>query len=119
MVKEQFHPLEDIKLKLSFHQSYSNNNLSVTMGEFDFNNKTKTAHWCINKLDRDTNCTLKGNLNCENNEPIILSFFCRIDKFSVTGGSVTKVSISKNPKNLNIYKGGKNTTFIRNLEIII
>jgi hypothetical protein len=118
-VKEQIHPLEDLKLRLNFHSSYNNSNLSVTTGDFDFNNKTKTAVWSINKLDRDANATLKGNLTCESSEPVVLSFSCRIDKYTVTGGSVSKVSISKNPRNFNIYKGGKNTTYIRNLEMII
>jgi hypothetical protein len=119
-VREQHYPLEDVRIKLTFPQHYTNSNLSVTNGDFEFNNKTKVAIWNINKLEKDSNTALKGNLNAENTaEAIILSLSARIDKYSVTGGSVTKVVISKNPKNLNIYKGGKNTTYIRNLEIII
>jgi hypothetical protein len=117
-VKEQYYPMEDIKLKLNFHNSYTNTNLSVTSGDFEFSNKTKTAIWSIAKLDKDSNCVLKGSLNSDGGEPIVLSLSGRIDKYSVTGGSVTKVVISKNPKNINIYKGGKNTTVIKNLEII-
>ena len=117
-VKDTYHIIEDIKIKLKFPNSYTNSNLSVNVGDFEFCQNQKIANWTIQKIDKDSLPTLKGNLNTEEVSPIILTLSCKIDKYSISGGSVSKVVISKNPKKLNVYKGGKNSTYIKNLEII-
>lgn len=119
-VKEAFAPIEDINLKVYFPQSSQNSNLSVNLGEFEFNAKESVGYWTIPKFDKGgVTATLKGNLFTESQNPsCVLQLSCKIEKFSVTGGGITKVNISKNPKNLSFYKGGRNTTYISNLEMI-
>jgi len=60
-----------------------------------------------------------NNLNC------VMNFSCNIDQYSVSNGKVkiviiikvSKVTILKNTKGHNIFKGAKCTTRINNLEI--
>ncbi len=117
-VKDTHHIIEDIKIKVKFPNSYSNSNLSVNQGDFEFCQTQKIAIWNIQKIEKDTIPTIKGNLITDEVSPIILTLSCKIDKFSISGGSVSKVVISKNPKKLSVYKGGKNTTYVKDLEII-
>jgi len=80
--------------------------------------------WRIAKLDKDNNSNVKmiGNLfsdiNIANNVNCFLNMTCTIDKFSISGGKVTKVTITKNSKNNTIYKGEKSKTIIKSLEMI-
>ncbi len=110
-------------MKVFFPKGFNNSNLSVTTGEFDYDVDTNIAIWRINKLDKDNNSNVKmtGNLQSDCNNEInancILNIKCIIDKFSISGGKVTKVTITKNPKNITIYKGEKSRTVIKSLEI--
>lgn len=119
-IREQIYLISDIRIKILVPENYTNSNLSVSTGDFEFDNKEKRAIWKIAKLDKEiSSASLKGNLITDNNiASSVLSLSCQIDKFSVTGGAVTKVSVTKNPKNINIYKAGKCVTHIKNLEII-
>lgn len=130
-VRDVFYPLDDLNVKIYFPENFSNSNLSVSIGEFEFGSsnsvdslkiKEKNASWNINRLDKASVATLKGQLvfdsqtNCSTN--CVLVFSCKIDKFSVSGGSISKGTITKNPKNLEIGKKGRNFTIIKNLEIV-
>jgi hypothetical protein len=131
-IRDMFYPLEDIEIKILVPENYNNSNLSVNIGEFEFKQKSenknvseKAAIWTIPKLDKNFSATLKGNLATDKNilshcsSSCVLAFSCKIDKFSLTGGQVTKGTITKNQKNYEIGKKGKNITYIRKLEIII
>ena len=109
-------------MKVYFPKGFSNSNLSVSLGEFEYDTDNHSAVWKINKIDKENNIVLKGNLsnNTSNNlfGNCVLNMRCTIDKFSVSGGRVTKVTITKNTKNHNVYKGEKSKTFVKNLEMI-
>ena len=130
-IGDVFYPIEDVEINIFFPQNYTNSNLSVNLGEFEFNQKSenkliseKSALWNLSKLERNVSATLKGNLtvdkNCltHNASSCVLVFSCKIDKFSSIGGHVTKGTISKNPKNYDIAKKGKNITIVKKLEIV-
>jgi hypothetical protein len=128
-VRDLFFPLEDVNIKIAFPENFQNSNLSVNIGDFDFRNDTKMskeALWNISKLEKGVTAALKGNLIIDNsnntitqnNHSCVLIFSCKIDKFSISGGAVTKGTITKNPKNLDISKKGKNVTYIKNIEIV-
>jgi hypothetical protein len=145
-VRDMVFPLEDVRIMLNFPENFQNSSLSTNIGEFDFekeisylSNKSnegrgRAAYWNISKIDKDQIATLKGNVThmlmqqkkedkipfplSKINTSSVLTFACKIDKFSLIGGGVNKVVISKNPKKLDIFKGGRNNTFIKNLEIV-
>lgn len=130
--------MEDVKIKVFFPPNFQNSNLSVNTGEFEFspnNSNEKFAWWNINRIEKETAAALKGNLvinqqekisaknketgnNSNNTLSCVLIMSCKIEKFSLSGGKVSKVFISKNPKKLNVYKGEKTSTIIKNLEIV-
>lgn len=131
-VKETFYELLDLQIKLHFPDFYQNSNLSSNLGEFEFDSKQfkvviilfKVGRWTIPKIDKSTGAaTLKGSLSIDeskfNDKKIILSLSCFIDKFSLSGGKVEKLFIKKDPANLKFFKGTKNITQIRCLELII
>lgn len=120
MVKDSYIPIDDIQMKVYFPPSSLNSNLSVTTGDFEFNSKESCGYWTISKIDKTgVSAVLKGNLTVDAaNTSCVLQFSCKIEKFSATGGGITKVSISKNPGNVNFYKGGRQITKIKNLEMI-
>jgi hypothetical protein len=122
-VRETHYPLEDVEIRICFPEGFQNSNLSVNLGDFEFkgqNSDAVTAKWMISKLDKGTSAILKGNLIGENTgfSNCILLLSCKIDKFSISGGSVTKGTITRNPKNLDISKKSRNYTLLKNLEII-
>lgn len=111
-------------MKVFFPKGFTNSNLSVSMGEFDFNTSSGIATWKISKFDKDnSNIKMVGNLNSNNpsmsniNGNCALDFKGIIERYSISGGRVTKVTITKNSKNLKIYKGEKSKTVVKNLEI--
>lgn len=122
-VKEIFYQLEDVKIKILFPKSIENSNLSANFGDFEFDAKENIGIWRLPKVERNNNSnlvTLKGNLINKDvlKEDIktVLNMSCKIDKFSLTGGSVTKVNIVSDNQNIN--KKGKNYTLIKSLEIV-
>ncbi len=125
-VKDVYYPLEDVKIRVLFPEGFQNSNLSVNIGEFEFvvarseKSGKVYAKWTLNKLEKGSNAFLKGNLIGENNGlcSCVILFSCIIDKFSITGGAVTKGTITKNQKNQEISKKGRNFTQIKNLEIV-
>jgi hypothetical protein len=124
MVRDSFYAVEDVEMKVFFPKGFNNSNLSVSMGDFDFNTTNGIATWKINRFDKDNN-NIKMIGNLMSNNPLInnvngnctLDFKGIIERYSISGGRVTKVTITKNTKNLNIYKGEKSKTVIKNLEI--
>jgi len=130
-IKDTFFPIEDVEIKILFPVNFSNSNLSVNIGDFEFKQRTenkvfleKAAIWTFSKLDKNVLATLKGNLNVDKNSSsqvstlCVLSFSCKIDKYSLTGGQVTKGTITRNQKNQDVSKKGKNMTYVRKLEIV-
>jgi hypothetical protein len=131
-VREAFYPLDDIFVQIFFPDGFLNSNLSINMGEFEYtvgknkdpsiigNFSSTYATWSIPRLEKSVSANLKGNLITENSQSVncVLVFSCKIDKFSVSGGAVTKGTITKNPKNIDISKKARNFTFIKNLEIV-
>jgi hypothetical protein len=130
-IGEVFYPLEDVEIKIFFPQNYNNSNLSVNVGEFEFNQKSenkivseKSALWNLSKLEKNALATMKGNLTVDKNcmtynaSSCVLVFSCKIDKFSSIGGHVTKGTITKNQKNYDVAKKGKNITYVKKLEIV-
>jgi len=111
-------------MKVFFPKGFNNSNLSVSMGEFEFNTSNGMATWKINRFDKENNnIKMVGNLTSNDtsvnnvNGNCALDFKGIIDRYSISGGRVTKVTITKNTKNLKIYKGEKSKTVIKNLEI--
>ncbi len=132
-VKDTFYELVDLNVKLHFPEFYDNSSLSANIGEFEFDNKdrqkvnfilSQIGRWNITKLDKSTGAaTLKGNiaidLNKFNDKKIILVLSGTIDKYSITGGKIEKLFIKKDPANSKFFKGTKNITNIKNLELVI
>jgi hypothetical protein len=84
----------------------------------------KIAKWVIPKVDKTLGAAiLKGSLTIDENKftdkKIMLSLSGLVDKYSVTGGKVEKLFIKKDPANLKFFKGTKNITYIKSLELII
>ncbi len=130
-IKDTFFPIEDVEIKILFPVNFNNSNLSVNLGEFEFKQITenkvvleKAAIWNFSKLDKNVLATLKGNLAVDKNTSshhstgCVLFFSCKVDKFSLTGGQVTKGTITKNSKNQDVSKKGKNITYVKKLEIV-
>ena len=127
-VRDVLYPLHDLNVKVFFPDGYQNSNLSVNLGDLEFSQKSQKENnansltWGINRLDKNISASLKGNLIVDNinnsSSSSVMIFSCKIDKFSISGGSVTKGTINKNPKNSDISKKGRNFTFIKNLEIV-
>ena len=111
-------------MKVFFPKGFNSSNLSVSLGDFDFNTSNGIATWKINRFDKDNNnIKMIGNLTANNtttsniNGSCVLDFKGIIERYSISGGKVTKVTITKNIKNTKIYKGEKSKTVIKNLEI--
>jgi hypothetical protein len=122
-VKELIYPMEDVEIRIFFPEGFQNSNLSVNVGDFEFSGSKSdkvSAKWMISKLEKGNSAILKGNLIGENNgfSNCVMLLSCKIDKFSISGGSVTKGTITKNPKNMDISKKSRNFTIVKNLEII-
>lgn len=124
IIRDVYYSIEDIEIKIFFPKGFNNSNLSVSLGEFDYDSENTCAIWRINKIEKEnSNVKLMGNLLTNANSAIsniscILNLKCSIDKYSVSGGKVTKVTITKNPKNHNIYKGERSKTVVKSLEMI-
>ena len=132
-VKDTFYDLIDFSIKLYFPEYYENSSLSANNGEFEFDNKQKhkvdclliqIGKWNIPKIDKSTGAAvLKGNIAIDeakfNDKKIVLYLTGMIDKYSITGGKVEKLFIKKDPANLKFFKGTKNITNIKSLELII
>lgn len=122
-MREVSYVVEDIELKVYFPKGLNNSNLSVSVGEFDFDIENNIGIWKIAKLDKENNSNVKmiGNLFSDTtviqNATCILNMKCIIDRFSISGGKVTKVTITKNTKNLTVYKGEKSKTVIKSFEM--
>ncbi len=123
MVRDIYYTVEDIEIKVYIPKGFNNSNLSVSVGEFDYDIKSNIGIWKIAKLDKENNSNVKmiGNLfsdtNFIQNANCILNMKCTIDKFSISGGKVTKVTITKNSMNNTVYKGEKSKTVIKSLEM--
>lgn len=129
-VKDEIIPLEQIKIKLCFPPNFKNNNLTVSHGEFEFEdnviNGHKEATWIIDKIDKSNkNVFLKGNIviekTTESNTALSLNsclftMSCVMEKYSISGGSLVKVNVPDEEKNI-ITKFYKNKTVIKCLEI--
>lgn len=82
------------------------------------------GNWIIPKIDKSTGAaSLKGNIaidgNKYNDKKIVLVLAGIIDKYSITGGKVEKLFIKKDPANSKFFKGTKNITNIKSLELVI
>ena len=130
-IKDTFFPIEDVEIKILFPINFNNCNLSVNIGDFEFKQRTenkvileKAAIWTFSKLDKNALATLKGNLTIDKNSSshistgCVLFFSCKIDKYSLTGGQVTKGTITRNQKNQDVSKKGKNMSYVKKLEIV-
>ncbi len=89
---------------------------------------TPFANWNIGLIERSVIANLKGHCavgsgsvgesggatvgNC------VLVLSCKIDKYSITGGCISKAAITRNPKGYDISKKGRNFTIVKNLEIV-
>jgi len=123
LVRDVCYIVEDIEIKVFFPKGLNNSNLSVSVGDFDYNTENNIGIWKIARLDKENNSNVKmiGNLftdaNVIYNANCILNMKCIIDRFSISGGRVAKVTITKNNKNNTIYKGEKSKTIIKSLEM--
>jgi len=54
-----------------------------------------------------------------NDKKIVLSLSGVIEKYSISGGKVEKLFIKKDSANLKFFKGTKNITYIKSLELLI
>jgi hypothetical protein len=131
LIKEIKYELNNIKIVLNFNIDYDcsikNINLSANEGEFEINEIKNEAIWKIKNF-KENKIFLKGSVlinsknnndinNILNNYSILMNLSCEIEKYSISGGNLTKVNINDELKN-SINKYYKNKTIIRDLEVI-
>ena len=131
LIKEIKYELNNIKIVLNFNIDYDcsikNINLSANEGEFEINEIKKEAIWKIKNF-KENKIFLKGSVlinsknnndinNILNNYSILMNLSCEIEKYSISGGNLTKVNINDELKN-SINKYYKNKTIIKDLEVI-
>ena len=131
LIKEIKYELNNIKIVLNFNIDYDcsikNINLSANEGEFEINEIKNEAIWKIKNF-KENKIFLKGSVlinskssndinNILNNYSILMNLSCEIEKYSISGGNLTKVNINDELKN-SINKYYKNKTIIKDLEVI-
>ena len=131
LIKEIKYELNNIKIVLNFNIDYDcsikNINLSANEGEFEINEIKNEAIWKIKNFK--DKIFLKGSVlinsknnndinNILNNYSILMNLSCEIEKYSISGGNLTKVNINDEELKNSINKYYKNKTIIKNLEVI-
>ena len=132
LIKEIKYELNNIKIVLNFNIDYDcsikNINLSANEGEFEINEIKNEAIWKIKNF-KENKIFLKGSVlinsknnndinNILNNYSILMNLSCEIEKYSISGGNLTKVIINDEELKNSINKYYKNKTIIKNLEVI-
>ena len=131
-IKEIQYEINNIKIILNFNIDYDcsikNINLSANEGEFEINEIKKEAIWKIKNF-KENKIFLKGSVlinsknnndinNILNNYSILMNLSCEIEKYSISGGNLTKVNINDEELKNSINKYYKNKTIIKDLEVI-
>ena len=132
LIKEIKYELNNIKIVLNFNIDYDcsikNINLSANEGEFEINEIKNEAIWKIKNF-KENKIFLKGSVlinsknnndinNILNNYSILMNLSCEIEKYSISGGNLTKVNINDDELKNSINKYYKNKTIIKDLEVI-
>ena len=132
LIKEIKYELNNIKIVLNFNIDYDcsikNINLSANEGEFEINEIKNEAIWKIKNF-KENKIFLKGSVlinsknnndinNILNNYSILMNLSCEIEKYSISGGNLTKVNINDEELKNSINKYYKNKTIIKDLEVI-